>query len=463
VLTALAGLVRADRALDDLWARVPVDAQAREQVKTLLESALTEWSGRTGRPRRTIVVFVDDLDRCGDRTALEICEAIKLYLDVPGIAFVLGCDLAVLARVPVPGGADAGHVRGYLEKIIQVNYQIPAPSAESVQAMIHGYAERSGTARLLTGAMTDLVGRQTGGNPRRVKRLLNSFVAEYQLDRGWLDFGTEGLLVAVALQHFYPSFYREILARTDDTVGELLSFAAARQWLATGNEPEPDDDAAEMFLGLRGMMPVENRDPAGRRQITAELDSMVPLEWPVLAGSPDCLELLRDIGDEGARLRLQQRLRRRPLSTSPTPAAPSMAGSELTSLRVLWIDDEPADSGHLRYHVASRGAHVTAVPDVQNAIAALPRFRPNAVLSDVFRDGAETGFDDLRALVEAGYAGPSYFLTSRETPELREKAKRAGADGLSAVPGPVLTWLESLQREIDPRRTGPDSHDSVRP
>ena len=161
LVTAVAGFLRADRALEDLWRRVPVDAQAREQVKRLLETALKDWVGQdTGRPRRTIVVFIDDLDRCGERTALEICEAIKLYLDVPGIAFVLGCDLAVLARLPVPGGSDADHVRSYLEKIIQVNYQIPRPSAEVVQAMILGFADGSGTGRLLTPSMADLVGRQ---------------------------------------------------------------------------------------------------------------------------------------------------------------------------------------------------------------------------------------------------------------------------------------------------------------
>ncbi|MDP9315403.1 MAG: KAP family NTPase [Chloroflexota bacterium] len=40
----------------------------------------------------TLVVFIDDLDRCLPDTIIETLEAIKLFLFVPGTAFVLGAD-----------------------------------------------------------------------------------------------------------------------------------------------------------------------------------------------------------------------------------------------------------------------------------------------------------------------------------------------------------------------------------
>lgn len=452
VLTAIAGFLRADRALEDLWRRVPVDAEAREQAKTLLRDALTQWTDRGGgRPRRTIVVFVDDLDRCGHRAALEICEAIKLYLDVPGIAFILGCDLGVLSRIAVPGGGDAEHVRGYLEKIIQVNYQIPLPSTESTHAMITGYARRSGTERLFTETMTDLIGRQTGGNPRRVKRLINSFVTEYQLDPGWRGFGAEGLMKAVALQHFYPDLYREILSSTGDTVGELLTYKAARQ-LLLGSADERAEEANE-YLRRRGIAPPEpggaRYAPNEVRELLSQLDERTSPGWPSLVDSPDALALLDALGDVGERQRLQQRLRRRPLSTAPTPAGPSGGGaSKLDRVRLLWIDDNPTGNETLINNLASRGAQVRTAADGQQALDLLAAFRPNAVLSDVFRAGVEAGFDDLRELVDAGYGGSRYFFTSRVTPDLREKAEAVGAAGITAMPGAVITWLEALQDEL---------------
>ncbi len=45
-----------------------------------------------------LVVFVDDLDRCLPEKAVEVLEAIKLFVDAPGCVFVLGLDQAVIAR-----------------------------------------------------------------------------------------------------------------------------------------------------------------------------------------------------------------------------------------------------------------------------------------------------------------------------------------------------------------------------
>lgn len=163
VTMVVATFFRLDRVLDHLWERVSVDAKARDDVRKLLSSALGDWAEPVnGVPRRMIVVFVDDLDRCGNRTVIEVCEAIKLYLDMPGIAFVIGCDLEVLARTSLPGTSEAAHVRHYLEKIIQVNYRIPPPRPGSVAQMIRDMRGARGlTPFLPTGWSTSWRGTQT--------------------------------------------------------------------------------------------------------------------------------------------------------------------------------------------------------------------------------------------------------------------------------------------------------------
>ena len=50
------------------------------------------------RRKGYMVVFVDDLDRCLPDKAVEVLEAIKLFLDVPGCIFVLGIDKDVVER-----------------------------------------------------------------------------------------------------------------------------------------------------------------------------------------------------------------------------------------------------------------------------------------------------------------------------------------------------------------------------
>jgi predicted KAP-like P-loop ATPase len=41
---------------------------------------------------KTLVVIIDDLDRCMPDTIIETLEAIKLFLFVPHTAFILGAD-----------------------------------------------------------------------------------------------------------------------------------------------------------------------------------------------------------------------------------------------------------------------------------------------------------------------------------------------------------------------------------
>jgi len=63
---------------------------------------LRELTGRDGsnpnRPALNLLFFVDDLDRCLPEKAVEMLEAIKLFLEVEGTAFVLALDDEVVGR-----------------------------------------------------------------------------------------------------------------------------------------------------------------------------------------------------------------------------------------------------------------------------------------------------------------------------------------------------------------------------
>jgi hypothetical protein len=88
------------RLVDELWARLGGDTRSRNEMRDLIHGMLSDWITRDGRrdPSRALVVFIDDLDRCSDDVVVKVCEAVKLYLDVPGLIFVIACDQSVLAR-----------------------------------------------------------------------------------------------------------------------------------------------------------------------------------------------------------------------------------------------------------------------------------------------------------------------------------------------------------------------------
>jgi len=90
----------------------------------------------------TLVVFIDDLDRCLPDTIIETLEAIKLFLFVPGSVFILGADerliqYAVRQRFPELPGTEAEVGRDYLEKLIQIPLRIPPLSGPEVHSYIN--------------------------------------------------------------------------------------------------------------------------------------------------------------------------------------------------------------------------------------------------------------------------------------------------------------------------------------
>ncbi|MEL6323800.1 MAG: Qat anti-phage system ATPase QatA [Pseudomonadota bacterium] len=94
----------------------------REEFEDLLRAADVD----------RLVVVVDDLDRCLPATAIETLEAIRLFLFVPGAAFVVAADegmieYAVRAHFPdLPlSSGPSTYARNYLEKLIQVPFRLP--------------------------------------------------------------------------------------------------------------------------------------------------------------------------------------------------------------------------------------------------------------------------------------------------------------------------------------------------
>jgi len=94
----------------------------------------------------SLVVLIDDLDRCSPDRIIDNLEAIKLFLNVDKTAFVIGADPrivrhAIAKRYEVditPETEDANEkentlINDYLEKLIQVPYYLPRLSPSEIE------------------------------------------------------------------------------------------------------------------------------------------------------------------------------------------------------------------------------------------------------------------------------------------------------------------------------------------
>ncbi|MEU5208148.1 P-loop NTPase fold protein [Streptomyces sp. NPDC020742] len=323
--TVAAGPLGVAGLVDELWKSLSVNSQARNEMRGAIGDLVQEWSETAEfQPRRLLVVFIDDLDRCSEETVLAVCEAVKVYLDVPGLAFVIGCDRSALG----PNGllrdlSPAGSA--FMEKIFQTSYRIPAADNHGVKDYIRWCARTAGVAPLLDDALVDLLAQRSDRNPRRIKRLVNGFVLEATLNPVWRDFGPGAVIRTLLLQYFYPDFYRMMTGPSGtvdgDVVAEFRMYREVRRTLlaaAAGQPPAQELTAVRDFLATYDLLVPEPLSTSGQAALTA-LERQLPSEFPDLVINPAFTSLVDELTGRPDADRLLQRLREGPLGSGGEP------------------------------------------------------------------------------------------------------------------------------------------------
>ena len=159
-----------------------------------LENLLALWvHGKTDYKKieekeGALVVFIDDLDRCLPEKAVQVLEAVKLFLDKNGCVFILGADTKIVQDAVVKHYNDAGikdeNVGDYIEKLIQLRFDLPPVPEEEMNAYVDDHVEDSALVehwRIITAGAE--------ANPRKVKTFLNDLRLRWAM---WLNTGQAG-------------------------------------------------------------------------------------------------------------------------------------------------------------------------------------------------------------------------------------------------------------------------------
>ena len=254
-----------------------------------------------------LVVIVDDLDRCLPKTAIATLEAIRLFLFVNRTAFVVGADEAMIeyaVREHFPdlpqGAGPVTYARNYLEKLIQVPFRIPALGLAETrsyitllqlesfvntdddrfkkllntaqQDMLRPWKSTGLDRKTVAGAygnplpefaqealdtsalLARILSEGTRGNPRQIKRFLNSMMLRYAIAeaRGFAEDIRRPILAKIMLaERFHPDFYEQ-LARiasldADGTVPAIAELEKrAKKVKGTASEPEEGKGSAKL-------------------------------------------------------------------------------------------------------------------------------------------------------------------------------------------------------------------------
>lgn len=129
-----------------------------------------------------IVVFIDDLDRCLPDKAIELLEAIKLFLDIEGYLFILGVDKEVVKkgisyRYRFFEHREEKEKEGlvispedYLDKMIQLPIELPVIEHGRKRKYIENLLGESEGFKQYADV---IIAAGIGENPRTVKRFIN--------------------------------------------------------------------------------------------------------------------------------------------------------------------------------------------------------------------------------------------------------------------------------------------------
>jgi hypothetical protein len=163
-----------------------------DQFRTLL-TELLEKKGKDDQQRdRRLCIFLDDLDRCAPDVALDLLDAIKVFLVRAKFVFLVAADEEIIGRglriryrdigpaVDATNGeslADrlAREGQQYFEKIVQLRIHIPEANPQAAHRFIAAQFPEWMPA-------TDIVFAALGSNPRRVKQYCNWMMFRHSVD-----------------------------------------------------------------------------------------------------------------------------------------------------------------------------------------------------------------------------------------------------------------------------------------
>ena len=213
-----------------------------------------------------IIVVIDDVDRLTDLEVRQLFQLIKAVADFKNTIYVLAFDRGLIAKSLE--NMQAGSTTEYIEKIVQLDFEIPQPS-HSVLAgylwvelnKIVGNLECKGTEQdrwdeVRYGYLPYLF-----NSMRDIKRYLNMVDFKYPLVKG--EVNVADMLILEALRMYVPDIFAIIKANRDQFVSDsatrvygLAGFKEGKkQWFQEIVKLAPEDRRERIESLLKLLFP----------------------------------------------------------------------------------------------------------------------------------------------------------------------------------------------------------------
>jgi predicted KAP-like P-loop ATPase len=202
--------------------------QGLKQIEDEMEEILKKY------PESRIVVFIDDLDRCTPKKALEVFESIKVFLDIKGFIYIIGLSRETITKL-ITAEYEKNGITGitgeqYIGKIIQNPITVPEWNSFDIERLIDNVLVKK-LDNNYSGIITDnkdLILIASEENPRELKRFINSFIVSYEIFSSNKEIQPRHLLAFQVLKVRWPKLYRNLITFNDEFRKSLQNYASMK-------------------------------------------------------------------------------------------------------------------------------------------------------------------------------------------------------------------------------------------
>lgn len=392
----------------------------------------------------TLVVLIDDLDRCLPPTTISTLEAIRLFLFLDNTAFVIAADNAMIKHAVQRhfDGVDDELVTNYFDKLVQIPIRVPPLGTQEVRAyMLLLFVENStlpAEARetirkkvcerlaetwrgkrvdrafiesVYQNLPTELVGRfdtadrlaplmtsasQISGNPRLIKRFLNALAIRMTISNAHGVGVDEAVLAKMLLfeRCGNPKAYDEMTRKVnEDSDGKPRFLAEWEEKAVAGEEPGLPKDWQEPFIREWLAIPprLADLDLRGVLYVSREHAPLITPEDRLSSDAAELLAAMLENPDMADRLKDRLTALQRPEITVIMDRLLERARQEqewgtppILDACLAVVRADPAQGTRLAAFLGER-------PAAQITAGIVPKIADQPWAKDVFRRWRETG------------------------------------------------------------------------
>jgi len=209
-----------------------------------------------------VVIFIDDLDRCSPKKALEVFESVKLFLNMEGFIFVIALSHKTVTQL-ITQAYKASGVQGedYIKKIIQIPIKIPSWSQESIAELIENKIKPNLHEEYTNFLCenSNMIAKIVEYNPRQLKRFINNVIIAFETftsQKNSPEIKFNEIFLLNILKSEWPDFYNEMIGSYE--FREIVKWMISKpkdlkryfKYLNTYSEEGPAEKKQQRFLLL---------------------------------------------------------------------------------------------------------------------------------------------------------------------------------------------------------------------